>query len=182
MNSQLLANSHSADPFQSTKFQILRQKYEYMTHYLAETENRLAELRNNNARLRERAVELEREGSPQRERNEAEGRREAEGRVRAWREEERDRTKKIEELKRLIAEYRYLCQEATKMPAPVPRGPGLQESGRENSFFSQLESSENENLHNVSVGRNKSYQKVKTRLYCQRCESEFRPNEYYRHL
>jgi hypothetical protein len=167
----LLANSINSsinDPFQTTKLHILRQKYEYMTHYLSETEARVQELKANNSSLRHRAETLEALSSTTNLPDEDSSR--------AHREEQRIRTKKIEELKRLIGEYRYLCQEAGRT-AEGGRGRGE----RENSFLGQLEGSENENLHNTSV-RNRSYQKVKTSVYCQKCESDFRPNEYYSHL
>lgn len=170
-HSVLLGNSLNAsgnDPFQTTKLHILRQKYEYMTHYLSETEARVQELKTNNASLRHRAETLEAQSNSS---NLPE-----EDSTRTHREEQRIRTKKIEELKRLIAEYRYLCQEAGRT-SEGGRGRGE----RENSFLGQLEGSENENVHNTSA-RNRSYQKVKTSVYCQKCECDFRPNEYYSHL
>jgi hypothetical protein len=62
--------SMNADPFQNTKLQILKQKYEYMTHYMAETENRVAQVRMTNRKLKARVEELEdQKFAPMNERN-----------------------------------------------------------------------------------------------------------------
>lgn len=34
----------------------------------------------------------------------------------------------------------------------------------------------------MSISRKKSYQKIKTKIHCEKCEIEFKPNEYYRHF
>lgn len=108
-------NQSGIDHFQTTKFQILKQKYEYMTHYLAETEARVNAARIHNRKLKAKVEELEAlVSSPS-----SNERAESESRARAWREEEREKTRKIEELKKLISEYKYLCQEAIKINSPV---------------------------------------------------------------
>jgi hypothetical protein len=51
--------SLNLDHFQNTKCEILKQKYEFMTIYLSETEKRVGDLKNNNKMLRSKLESLE---------------------------------------------------------------------------------------------------------------------------
>lgn len=46
--------------------------------------------------------------------------------------------------------------------------PIREDSRRENSFIN-MDYSENEDRNNASTSRNKSYQKIKTKVYCEKC-------------
>ena len=102
-----------SDHFQNTKFEILKQKYEYMTIYLSETEKRLTELKHRNQQLRNKLDTLQ-AGSY----NSREDQAELENCWAAFHKEEKEKIKKLDELKKLISEYKFLCQEAAKYKAP----------------------------------------------------------------
>lgn len=58
----------------------------------------------------------------------------------------------------------YSSSKVTKNMQP------LTQSIRENSFMNVLDNSENENINNISLVRNKSYKKIKTKIFCELCE------------
>lgn len=102
-----------SDHFQNTKYEILKQKYEYMTIYLSETEKRVAELKHRNKQYRNKLDSLEANSF-----NSREDHAELQNCWAACQSEEKEKGKKIDELKKLISEYKFLCQEAVKYKAP----------------------------------------------------------------
>lgn len=94
MNQSLILSDH----FQNTKHEILKQKYEYMTIYLSETEKRVTELKHRNKQLRNKLEGLESNSF-----NSREDHNELENCWVAFHNEEKEKTKKIDELKKLIS-------------------------------------------------------------------------------
>ena len=79
--------------------------------------------------------------------------------------------RRIEELKKLIQEYRFLCEEANRMTAITT----CQQTPSPSAW------TENTNTANLTPSRSKSCRKIKTQIFCSNCETNFLPQEYYRH-
>ena len=69
-------------------------------------------------------------------------------------------------MKKLIQEYKFLCEEASKY-----------------SNHGQMSfQSENTNKNSINRSLSKSHKKIKTRIYCQNCNQNLFPQEYYLHV
>jgi Zn finger protein HypA/HybF involved in hydrogenase expression len=86
--------------------------------------------------------------------------------VEGIRREEKEKVRKIEELKKLIQEYRFLCEEAVRFTSSQP-SPGPH--------------SETTKSSTMTPSRSRSLKKIKTRIFCQSCSRHFFPQEYYLH-
>ena len=99
-NSQLL--------FQKNKQQILNSKKEYLQEYVKQIENNIASIWEANQHYKHQIQECKRKGENMK------GNGDIERVIEKYQREEKEKIKKIDQLKKLIQEYKFLCEEASR--------------------------------------------------------------------